>query len=459
MDTIKYIKKILFNFILLFLVMFIVQESVYAETNCDKYACAKCVYTSGDNWKIIYDISSDGNGILSIDFKNQNLGNFVAKNAISDKDYWKDFDNNKIVCKDVYLTFTQSGRELVYFIKSTGNSEQKMTLDSSSTNNNKPVVANTENYNTCDFNDSVTTKTNATCTVQSSNGKVIDVNCGGYKYNEIKSDIADIDFSQKCSQIKLHMYCDRNQGYCTLNKNANFGNDTTSGTDTGESIDITKVSCSYKGQISGKNLTITKKLNANQKWEINYPDGSKKELDYAGTNVFPTNQCEDIFLVKNNGNVKIVKIDADTIHTDSRISQLCNGYGNEVEQFCHDGNCKISNALCGTGIISDEDAEDGEGCPWQLRAVIVFLKKVAFNTVQLFVPIILIIMGTIDFVKAVSSSDDKGNKDAISKFIKRCLAALMVFFIGTIVSIVMNMFAKTDVGEKNDWKTCWQSIK
>lgn len=212
--------------------------------------------------------------------------------------------------------------------------------------------------------------------------------------------------------------------------------------------------CPYNGKINGKNLIIEK---VDNEWNVTYPDSSKLIFKTSGNNSFPSEACEDVFLVTKNGKTRIVKVVENTLHTAAQISQLCNGYGNEVEQFCN-GSCKIDNALCGNTTI-DDDFGDGQGCPWELRAVVVFLKRVVFNTVQLFVPIILIVMGTIDFVKAVASPDDKGNKEAISKFIKRCLTAIFVFFIGTVVSIVMNMFANTDVGEKNEWNTCWTSIK
>lgn len=457
MDTIKYIKKILFNFILLFLVMFIIQESVYAETNCDKYACAKCVYQSSYG-TYTYDIKATGNGDLKVTFSDKNSPNTTTINNISNS-YFINSTSNKIECYPIYLSIYASGRSIKATLSSLSSSQSsQLSATTTSTNNNKNITEEKTKHISCDYSDNL-----STCTITATENGFSSYSCtNGYSLSNNELDISDFGYGTSCPKASLTC-SNRGGNYCTLQKPGSIGsNNTQQGTEsqTGNQTQIkNEYTCPYKGQINGQTLTITKKSNSSYQWKVDYPDGNTKEFASFSSNSFPTNECEDIFLVKNNDNVKIVKIDADTIHTDSRISQLCNGYGNEVEQFCHNGNCKISNALCGTGIISDEDAEDGEGCPWQLRAVIVFLKKVAFNTVQLFVPIILIIMGTIDFVKAVSSSDDKGNKDAISKFIKRCLAALMVFFIGTIVSIVMNMFAKTDVGEKNDWKTCWQSIK
>lgn len=120
-----------------------------------------------------------------------------------------------------------------------------------------------------------------------------------------------------------------------------------------------------------------------------------------------------------------------------------------------DNDVDSNNSDTNSGSIFDTDKY---GCPKALRPIIYFIKKLVFNTLQIFVPIILILMGTIDFVKASISVDDKVSKEVISKFIKRVLAAVLMFFIVTIVSIVMNMFASTDVGKQDGWQACWNNI-
>ena len=64
-------------------------------------------------------------------------------------------------------------------------------------------------------------------------------------------------------------------------------------------------------------------------------------------------------------------------------------------------------------------------------------------------------MGTIDLGKAVMSNDDKEIKGATGKLIKRAIAAVAVFFVVTIVSVVMGWLGKTDVGGQNGWVQCW----
>lgn len=96
-----------------------------------------------------------------------------------------------------------------------------------------------------------------------------------------------------------------------------------------------------------------------------------------------------------------------------------------------------------------------------LMPVIKFIKRGIFPIIQIGIPIILIIMGSIDLGKAVLSSDDKAIKAAQGALIKRCIAAVAVFFVVTIVSLLMGLFTSSgadesgDISGTADWRTCW----
>lgn len=87
---------------------------------------------------------------------------------------------------------------------------------------------------------------------------------------------------------------------------------------------------------------------------------------------------------------------------------------------------------------------------------IVSVIKGVFNIVRIGVPILLILMGSIDLGKAVMASDDKEIKAATSKLIKRAIAAAAVFFVVTIVDVVMGLVAK-GVEDTQDWAQCWNN--
>lgn len=99
-----------------------------------------------------------------------------------------------------------------------------------------------------------------------------------------------------------------------------------------------------------------------------------------------------------------------------------------------------------------------------LLPVVQFVRRGIFPIIQIGIPIILIIMGTVDLGKAVMSSDDKEIKGATSKLIKRAIAAIAVFFISTIVSLLMGMFDNIDDSTDNfndtgNWSSCWNAAK
>ena len=102
--------------------------------------------------------------------------------------------------------------------------------------------------------------------------------------------------------------------------------------------------------------------------------------------------------------------------------------------------------------------DDVATCDPDLEPIIQFVKYGIFPIIQIGIPILLIVMGSIDLGKAVLSSDDKEIKSATGKLVKRAIAAVAVFFVTTIVSLIMNMFTKTTVKEgTTSWKACWST--
>lgn len=96
-----------------------------------------------------------------------------------------------------------------------------------------------------------------------------------------------------------------------------------------------------------------------------------------------------------------------------------------------------------------------------LDVVIRIIKNGLFPILWIGIPIILIVLGTLDLGKAVISSDEKEVKAAQSRLLKRCIYAVAVFFIVTIVQLVFDLVAKTaSNGEEKmgTWWKCWNSI-
>ena len=80
---------------------------------------------------------------------------------------------------------------------------------------------------------------------------------------------------------------------------------------------------------------------------------------------------------------------------------------------------------------------------------IIGIAKAVVRVLQIAVPIALIIWGTIDIGKAVIAGDEKKIKEAQKPFVKRVIAAIIVFCIPFIVELVLSYVSN------GQWKSCW----
>ncbi|MBQ3306771.1 MAG: hypothetical protein IJG68_01100 [Bacilli bacterium] len=94
-----------------------------------------------------------------------------------------------------------------------------------------------------------------------------------------------------------------------------------------------------------------------------------------------------------------------------------------------------------------------------LLPIVRVIKKGLFPIIQIGIPIVLILLGTIDLGKAVISSDDKQVKEAQGRLIKRFVYAALVFFVATLVSVLMNIVAQGGQRDANTtgWEGCWNA--
>ena len=95
-----------------------------------------------------------------------------------------------------------------------------------------------------------------------------------------------------------------------------------------------------------------------------------------------------------------------------------------------------------------------------------FLKviNVLFTFVMISIPIILIVLGTVDMFKAITSSDEKAVKEARGSLIKRVIYAVLIFLVPFIVRLVLQfteeVFLKNDdssLESPTSWVGCWNS--
>jgi len=92
-----------------------------------------------------------------------------------------------------------------------------------------------------------------------------------------------------------------------------------------------------------------------------------------------------------------------------------------------------------------------------LLPLVKVIRKGVFPIVQWLIPIFLMVYGLIDLFKAVISSDEKEEKAAKSKLIKRCIYAALIFFVAMLVTAIMGVISIGGEGDTNGWRACWEA--
>lgn len=98
---------------------------------------------------------------------------------------------------------------------------------------------------------------------------------------------------------------------------------------------------------------------------------------------------------------------------------------------------------CGNGLI--DKAPD----------IIPSIISIVYNIIQVAVPILLIVLGSIDLVKSISAQKEDEIKKGQNMFIKRLIAAVMVFLIFIIVKFVISVAADES---SNDILECFECM-
>lgn len=80
------------------------------------------------------------------------------------------------------------------------------------------------------------------------------------------------------------------------------------------------------------------------------------------------------------------------------------------------------------------------------------------NLIKIAIPIVLIVMIIVDFVKATVANDEKKMKDAQNVAGKRIVYALVIFLVPTIITLLFKTLGSNIGGDLNgptDWISCF----
>lgn len=114
-------------------------------------------------------------------------------------------------------------------------------------------------------------------------------------------------------------------------------------------------------------------------------------------------------------------------------------YNAEAKSFSVDSVFGVEKKLEGSELSSCEsilgDVNTETDTAWLVQKLLNYLKILG--------PTIAIVLGSLDFAKAVINSDEESMKKAQGKFIKRIIAAVALFFVPILTQVLLGLFGIT----------------
>jgi len=105
-----------------------------------------------------------------------------------------------------------------------------------------------------------------------------------------------------------------------------------------------------------------------------------------------------------------------------------------------------------------EEVANVESACYGFDSIIRVIKDGVFPIMQIVIPIILVVLCTLDLGRAVISSDDKENKKNLKRIVRRLVYAILIFFFITVVNLIFTMVGSITENENLiKWSQCWNN--
>ena len=90
--------------------------------------------------------------------------------------------------------------------------------------------------------------------------------------------------------------------------------------------------------------------------------------------------------------------------------------------------------------------------------IVRIIKDGIFPIMQIVIPIILVVLCTLDLGRAVIGSDDKENKKILKRIVRRLVYAILIFFFITVINLIFTMVGNITENEALiRWSQCWNN--
>lgn len=160
-------------------------------------------------------------------------------------------------------------------------------------------------------------------------------------------------------------------------------------------------------------------------------------------------KCNAESVNSGNGNAQIITNDTTNNNNSNNNNNSSDPDNN------HSGNGTVDGYSGSTGtdtMTVGFDCDDPD-----INSIVKTIKTI-YNLLRFSVPVILIIMGSIDFLKATIA----GKEDEIEKhkktFINRLFLAVIIFMLLSIFQLTTNILEKAGVANSNSWVECWNHV-
>lgn len=176
---------------------------------------------------------------------------------------------------------------------------------------------------------------------------------------------------------------------------------------------------------------MTSNPNSSKKAQFLSPSENSKWNNYRNSMADCANMPENIYYSHNNGNITFSP-DIGDIRATLQATEYCKSDVYTSTGDATDGDNNSDNIDWG-----DKTEVNCEGILG--KDLINYIDKL-FNWLKITVPILLIVFGCVDFGQALLSDDKDIMKKATSKFVKRCVAAIIIFFLPTLLTFILKIF-------------------
>lgn len=170
-------------------------------------------------------------------------------------------------------------------------------------------------------------------------------------------------------------------------------------------------------------------------WENNLLNFDLDACIDEDKNITKTSECKDIlFAIKTssasaydeiNGAIKMGYVD----ENDDRVKKFLSLYKTTVLEQIDE----IQNKIDAVEKVEQEEK------PVVTNGETIKLVKQIYDIIKILIPVLIIILSIIDFLKVILISDDKNYKSAWDKFIKRLIIGVIFFLIPLLVSFLLDI--------------------